>query len=187
MIAIPHHLPFVRVGENSLAPCKDDWIEQLMLDATHDTNVPQWLALDISEGIQQYLKENYQGTVIESDELFLKISQTLTGIGMAEIAEKIDRSPPPIRISLSDLARRAGESYELAFFQLLEDKCQEVLDSGVCFVECHGLVNCVRTLKGSRRWNMSAEALKKEIEVRIDEFRSIGELSNPVFNVTVAP
>jgi hypothetical protein len=187
MIALPHHLPFVKVGSNSITPCQDHWLDQIIIDASAESNVPEWFATDISRGIQQYLQNSYEGTVIETEELFTKISATLSQIGLEEVALKIDRSPPPLRISLTDLARRAGEAYELAFFQLLEDRCQEVIDSGATTVECHGLVNCVRTLRGSRKWSMSADKLRDEIETRIDEFRRLGELTNPVFNVTIAP
>ncbi|MDF1811041.1 MAG: hypothetical protein P1V20_02475 [Verrucomicrobiales bacterium] len=185
MIALPHHLPFVKVGTNSITPCQDHWLDQVIIDASAESNVPEWFATDISKGIQQYLQHSYEGTVIETEELFTKISSTLNEIGLPEVASKIDRSPPPLRISLTDLARRAGEAYELAFFQLLEDRCQEAIHSGATCVEFHGLFNCVRTLRRSRKWSMTADKLRSEIETRIDEFRSMGELANPVFNVTV--
>jgi len=185
MIALPHHLPFVRVGSNTITPCQDEWLDQIIIDAAAESNVPEWFATDISKGIQQYLQNSYEGSIIDSEELFSKISTTLQQIGLPEVAAKIDRTPPPLRISLTDLARRAGEAYELAFFQLLEDKCQEAIDCGATTIECHGLINCVRILRGSRKWSMSAESLRMEIETKIDEFRCMGELSNPIFNVTI--
>ncbi|MDF1751449.1 MAG: hypothetical protein P1U89_01615 [Verrucomicrobiales bacterium] len=186
MIALPHHLPFVKVGSNTITPCQDHWLDQIIIDASAESNVPEWVATDISRGIQQYLQNSYEGTVIETEELFTKISTTLNKIGLPDVAERIDRTPPPLRISLTDLARRAGEAYELAFFQLLEDKCQEAIHSGATCVELHGLFSCVRILRGSRKWSMTADKLRKEIETRIDEFRKMGELANPVFNVTIA-
>lgn len=186
MIALPHHLPFVKVGSNTITPCQDHWLDQVIIEASSESNVPEWFAADISKGIQQYLQNSYEGTVIETEELFTKISSTLNQIGLPDVAENMDRTPPPLRISLTDLARRAGEAYELAFFQLFEERCQDAIDSGATCIEFHGLLTCVRLLRGSRKWSMSADKLRKEIESRIDEFRSIGELANPVFNVSIS-
>lgn len=185
MISLPHHLPFVRVGSNSLTICQQEWLDQTLTDAVSGTNVPEWLAIDISKGVKNYLEKQYHGTVIDSEVLFDKIGTTLTSIGLAEVAANLDKNPPPLRISLTDLARRAGQAYELAFFQLLEDKCQEAIESGASCVECHGLQPCVRMLRSNRRWSMSSEKLRKEIESRIDECRVQGELANPIFNVSV--
>ena len=116
MISLPHHLPFVRVGSNSLTICQQEWLDQTLTDAVDGTDVPEWLAMDISKGVKNYLEKQYHGSVIDSEELFNKIGTTLTSIGLEEVAANLDKSPPPLRISLTDLARRAGEAYELAFF-----------------------------------------------------------------------
>ena len=108
MISLPHHLPFVRVGSNSLTICQQDWLDQTLTDAVNGTDVPEWLAMDISKGVKNYLEKQYQGSVIDSEVLFDKIGTTLTSIGLAEVAANLDKSPPPLRISLTDLARRAG-------------------------------------------------------------------------------
>lgn len=185
MIVLPHHMPYIRVGLNSLAICRHEWLEEKLKDAAIESDVPLWLAEDISDGIHKYLENSYEGTVIDSDELFTRISTTLNSVGLNQMAEKIDRSPPTVRISFTDLARRAGESYELAFFQLLEDKCSEVLESGASSVECHGLIACVQTLCQTEKWSTDAEEIKKQIIAKIDEFRRLGEVLNPVFNVSI--
>lgn len=182
---MPHHMPFVRVGLNSLAICREEWIEKILTEAAEESNVPAWLAEDISTGINQYLQTNYQGSVIDSEELFSKITTTLDKVGLSDVAHHMDRTPPPVRISLTDLARRAEKTYDGAFFQLLEDKCLEVLESGAMFVECHGLVRACQELAGTTSWSPDAEEFKVRINERIDEFRRMGELSCPVFNVSV--
>ncbi len=186
MISLPHHLPLVRVGSNCLAVCDDDWLEDKILDAAEGTDLPQWKVEAISKGVYRFLSKSYKGTVIESDELIALIARLLESTGLGHVAARIDNSPPTVRISLSDLARRAGSTHDLAFFQLLEDKCREVLESGASSVICSGMERCIATLRSNRRWNMSDESLQQEIESRIDEFRYMGELNSPVFNVAVA-
>ena len=186
MISLPHHLPFVRIGANSLTVFQEDWLDQIIVEAAANSQIPEWLANDISRGVCQYLENSYEGSVIDLDELYAKVKGTLIRLGLPHVAQHLEMSPPPLRISLTDLARRAGGSYELAFFQLLEDKCKDALDSGASFIELHGLVNCVKTLTGARRWSSHSDVLRFEIEKRIDEFRLMGELTKPVFNVSVS-
>ena len=55
---------------------------------------------------------------------FSQLSQTvryvLKVIGYKEIIPYFSPAPPPISISLLEIAREAGTGYELAFFDLLE-------------------------------------------------------------------
>ncbi len=187
MIALPHHLPFIRLGNNSLTICQTDWLEQTLTDAATGTELPEWLAVDISRGVERYLENHYEGTVIDSEVLFDKIGTTLTKMGLSQVAARIDKSPPPLRVSLSELARRAGEGYELAFFQLLDRECRAAIDSEATCVEFHGLRRCVLILNRSRRWCSACDLLLSEIESRLDTFRCYGELANPIFNLEVKP
>lgn len=183
----PHHMPYIKVGSNNLAIFRDDWLQDILVDAAQETNVPRWLAEDISKGICQYIEKSYEGSVIESEELFSRISTTLTSVGLKDMADQVDCSPPTVRVSLTDLARRSRKEYDLAFFQLLEDKCNEILQSGITSVECHGLIKCSQALTrtGIDQWSPEANEIKERILSRIDDFRREGELRNPIFNVSV--
>lgn len=185
MIALPHHLPFVRLGDNSLTLIQSDWLEDILVDASRGTTTPDFFAKIVARGIQSYLENSYHGTVIGSDELLEKIQRLLYSMGLEEIAERLEWSPPPLRISLMDLARRAGNS-EWGFMPLLEDKCQEAVNSGAAFVEYHHLDDCVNSIHGASRGKVSREEIQSQIETKIDEYRQMGELSKPFYNVTIA-
>jgi len=173
MIALSHHLPFVSVGENSNAQIQSEWLDE-------------WLAIDIARGIQQFLQNSYEGTVIEADELLNSIRRTLHRSGAGEIADNIEWIAPPLRISLTDLARKANQSFDWSFIQMLEDKCQEAVKGFADSVEYHGLSSCVETLSKSDSCELSESEIQSKIEAKIDEYRHIGELTKPVFNVSVA-
>lgn len=185
MIALPHHLPFVRIGDNSLTLIQKEWLDNLLLDAVEGTFVPDWFALDIAKGIRRYL-QNYEGTVIESEVLLEKIYSLLIKLNLPEVAERLEWNPPPLRISLPDLARRSNNSYEWGFLPLLEEKCLEAVESGAAFVEYHGLSDCVASLYGANREKVSVDEIRDEIEKRIDEYRQRGELNKPLYLVSVA-
>src|SRR2546430_11541624 len=63
---------------------------------------------------------------------FNQLSQTvrdvLEAIGYKEIGPHFTPAPPPICISLLDIAHCAGASYELAFFALLEKRISAVIE-----------------------------------------------------------
>ena len=186
MIALPHHLPFVKVGENSLTLIQSEWLEDLIIDAAQGTRIPDWFAVDIARGIQKYLQNSYEGSVIESEELLERIRKTLARLGIEDVSDNLEWNPPPLRISLTDLARRAGKACDWGFIQLLEEKCQEAVNSGAAFVEYHGLNDCVSTLHDSNQSDSTPDEIQEQIESKIDEYRAIGELSKPIFNVSVA-
>lgn len=163
MIALPHPLPYIRIGSSSLALCEPEWLSDTLSKAARDTDVPSWMVRDISRGVERFLANHYQGSVIDSDDLFARIEKTLSSLGLDHVAAKIDKTPPPVRISLSELARRAGTGYELAFFRLLDEQLQSAAEGGVNLVEVHGLHRGVRRLVSTKKWTARCETLKREI------------------------
>lgn len=164
MIALPTDMPFIRVGGASLAICEPSWLTKTLTDAADGTGIPTWLAADISRGVENYLTHQFTGTVIDSDDLFEQIAKTLSKLGLANVANNIDKTPPPLRISLTELARRAGTGYELAFFSLLDSEFHSAAIGGANKIECHGLQRCVRKLSSAKNWSRRCDNLQSEIE-----------------------
>ncbi len=186
MIALPHSLPYIRIGSSSLALCESHWLTETLTNAASGTDVPQWMAMDISRGVESFLIKHYKGTVIDSDDLFARIEKTLMSLGLNHVAAKINKTPPPVRISLSELARRAGTGYELAFFRLLEEQVKSATTGGATTVECHGLRNGVRRLVSTRKWTGRCETLKTEITEFVEQMRERVALANPDLTLMIA-
>lgn len=186
MIALPNPMPFIRIGNSSLALCQPDWLTETLTNATAGTDVPSWMAEDISRGVESFLTNHYKGTVIDSDELFDRIEKTLSNLGLNEVAANIDKTPPPVRISLSELARRAGTGYELAFFQLLDDELRSAAAGGAFRVECHGLRTCVRRLSSAKRWTNRCRVLESEITEFVDSTRNLVTRARPEVQMLIA-
>lgn len=186
MISLPHALPYIRIGSSSLALCESEWLSDTLSNAASGTDVPDWMARDISRGVESFLANHYKGSVIDSDDLFARIEKTLSSLGLDHVAAKIDKTPPPIRISLSELARRAGSGYELAFFHLLEEQLHSAAVGGAHRVEVHGLSRSVRRLVATKKWTGRCEALKREITAFVTEMRSrIAEI-HPGLHLVIA-
>jgi hypothetical protein len=169
MISLPHVLPHIRVGRSSLALCEPAWLTSTLTAAAEGTDLPEWMAVDISRGVERYLANHYPGTVIDSADLFERIDKTLHALGLDHVAAKVDRTPPPVRISLLELARRAGNGFELAFFQLLEEQVDSATSGGVRRLECHGLERCVRHLAASKKWTQRCDHLRNEITEYLEQ------------------
>ncbi len=186
MIALPHALPYIRIGSSSLALCESDWLAETLTNAASGTDVPDWMAKDISRGVESFLIQHYQGTVIDSEDLFARIEKTLTSLGLTHVAAKMDKTPPPVRVSLSELARRAGAGYELAFFHLLEEQLKSAATGGAITVECHGLCNCVRRLVSTKKWTGRCDILKSEITGFVHQMRDRVSAVRPGLTLVIA-
>lgn len=186
MIALPHALPYIRIGSSSLALCQTEWLTETLTNAAHGTDVPDWMARDISRGVESYLTNHYRGSVIDSDELFARIEKTLSSLGLNDVAANIDKTPPPVRISLNELARRAGSGYELSFFQLLAEQLDSALQGGALRVEFYGMRSCVKRMTSTRKWSSRCDQMRSEIADFIDRFRLEASFRSPALAVVVA-
>lgn len=186
MISLPHSLPYIRIGASSLALCEPEWLSDTLTKAARETDVPAWMAEDISRGVENFLMNHYHGTVIDSADLFARIERTLEALGLSHVAAKIDKTPPPVRISLGELARRAGSGYELAFFRLLEDQLNSAATGGASVVEIHGLYSGVRRLAASKKWTGRCEQLKNEITEFVGRARDRFVPASPRLSLVIA-
>lgn len=164
MIALPARMPYVKIGEDTFTPCQEEWLSGKLRSAARDTQVPEWLAEDIGKGVCSYLANHYDGTMIEVADLFDRIRGTLNSLGFGELATTLDDAPPPVSISISDLARRAGSGYELVFYQMLEKSFQNAAKEGATQVDCYGLKGGVKRLANVKKWSSRCDLLKSEIE-----------------------
>lgn len=187
MISLPHAMPYIRIGRSSLALCESDWLNETLTNAASGTDVPEWMALDISRGVERFLANHYKGSVIDSDDLFARIEKTLLSLGLDHVAAKIDKTPPPVRISLSELARRAGSGYELAFFNLLEEQLRSAANGGASVVEVHGLRNGVRRLVATKKWTPRCEHLMGEITAFVGGVKERFDRVSPGLHLVIAP
>lgn len=185
MISLPSELPYIRVGSCSLVLCEPEWLSTTLHRAANGTDVPEWIVSDISRGVENFLANHYKGTYIDSEDLFTRIAKTLSSMGLAHIAARIDRTPPPVRISMSELARRAGSGYELLFFQLLSDSIHSAVASGPQRVELHGMKSGIRRLMGARRWSERCELLREELNEYILEIKTEISTENPELRLLI--
>jgi len=188
MIALPTptQLPLIRVSHDNLSRYQPEWLLDVLREAAQRTDdVPPWLAEDIGKGVESYLRNHYEKAVIDVTELFDRIRSTLKSLGLESMEAELKEKAPPVRISLTELARKAGAGYELIFFNLLDRQFASATGSGSQLLICYGLRKCVKNLVDTDHWNSRCEALKEEIVGFLDdEYRKAAD-SNPALSLAV--
>jgi len=96
---------------------------------------------------------------VEIPNLTEAVLHVLDSLGFHDVAMHFRLPDPPVSLSLTELAREAGDGYELAFFGLLGERLQRAASSRAARLEIHDLSGCVR-LMGRRR---SVQGLREEI------------------------
>ena len=164
MICLPSQLPLLRFGNFEVVQYDARWLEDsIMAAAERAGHADWWIASDIAKGIIEYLRQRYPANTITVDELYEKISRALGVLGWEDVAAELQVGPPPLRISLAEIAKEAGDGFELAFFRLLRERLAETCVTGAQQVQCYGLKPGVKILQRARRWGDRCQRLAEEI------------------------
>jgi len=164
MICLPSQLPLLRFQSFEVVQYDARWLEDSIVAAAERAGHEDWwIAADIAKGIIEYLRLRYPRNTITVEELYAKIGKALEVLGWDDIAAKLQVEPPPLRISLAEIAQEAGDGFELAFFRILRERLAETCVTGSQQVQCYGLKQGVKTLSRARRWGDRCQRLAEEI------------------------
>lgn len=170
MIALRDGMPLVALPDGRNTAFDKAWIiSSIRAAAEHAGYNRWWLAEHIAESVAVYLKRDFDANSVEIPNLQNAVLSVLQSLGFNEVAAHFRLPDPPVRLSLAELAREAGEGYELAFFGLLGDCLQNATGTRAARLEIHDLSGCVRLL-GNRR--NRARVLREEI---VDFIRQHGQ------------
>jgi len=170
MVAFKEEFPYLRCDSGQLFEFNRDWLHAAINRAADQAGYPGWWLTDhVTESIAFYLHLRTDENVVAFSQLEQTVQYVLKMIGYKEIIPYFTPAPPPISISLVDLAHEAGTGYELAFFDLLEKRINTLLETGVDNLKVHALHNCVKHLRGVKLWTRGCDALRDEIVCFIRE------------------
>jgi len=164
MVAFKEEFPYLRTDTGQLFEFNRDWLHAAITRAAHEAGYPSWWLTDhVTESIAFYLHLRNDENVVAFNQLSQTVRYVLRAIGYKEIVPHFAPSPPPISISLLDIAKHAGAGYELAFFDLLEKRIDSLLETGADNVQLCSLQACVKQLRGVKTWTRTCDALREEI------------------------
>jgi hypothetical protein len=164
MIAFKNNLPLVRFDEGRVMNFEREWLARGLARAAGIAGYEQWwLAEHVTESVTCYLKNDFSDPVVGISRLRTAVQSVLQVIGYADVASHFEPLPPTIRLSLEALAREAGAGYELSFFQLLQVRVRELVDSSSIHAEFCDLNPCVKLLRSAKNWSRDCTGLRWEI------------------------
>src|SRR6266511_2352208 len=164
MVAFKEEFPYLRTDSGQLFEFNRDWLHAAITRAADEAGYPSWWLTDhVTESIAFYLHLRNDENVVAFSQLSQTVRYVLKAIGYKEIVPHFAPSPPPISISLLDIARHAGAGYELAFFDLLEKRISSLIETGVDNLRLCSLQSCVKHLHGVKKWTRACDALREEI------------------------
>lgn len=164
MIAFPDHLPMIQLSNGNSIAFDRDWLARaLNVAAVRCGYTKWWLAPHVAASVHQWLETLESINVMPVAKLTRAVRAALQVIGYAEVGDRFEAAAPFSRISLVELAVKAGNGFELAFFESLDRRLREVMELGGTYCELHGLEPCVRVLRRKRTRSNRSRALKAEI------------------------
>src|SRR5438034_10819671 len=164
MVAFKEEFPYLRTNSGQLFEFSRDWLHAAITRAADEAGYPGWWLTDhVTESIAFYLHLRNDENVVAFNQLSQTVRDVLAAIGYKDIGPHFTPAPPPICISLLDIAHCAGASYELAFFALLEKRISALIDAGVDNLRLSSLQLCVKHLRGTKTWTRACDALREEI------------------------
>src|SRR3954467_8544484 len=145
MVAFKEEFPYLRCESGQLFEFNRDWLHAAITRAADEAGYPGWWLTDhVTESIAFYLRLRTDESVVAFSQLSQTVRYVLKVIGYKEIVPHFKPTPPPISISLLEIAHEAGNAYELAFFDLLEKRINALADVGVDALHFCVLHPCVK-------------------------------------------
>jgi hypothetical protein len=164
MIALRDEMPLVQFEGGEVSAFDPVWLTRRLVRAAEKAGYPQWwLAEHVAASVSNYLRYRYTGNVLTAPRLADAVNSVLQVIGYAEVARHFEAGPAPVRISLLEVAKKAGSGYELAFFELLGRSMQQLLGTQAAHFELFDLELCVKELRARKIWARDCQALRDEI------------------------
>src|SRR5213595_4097719 len=170
MVAFKEEFPYLRTDSGQLFEFNRDWLHAAITRAAHEAGYPSWwLTEHVTESIAFYLHLRNDENIVAFSQLSQTVRYVLKAIGYKEIVPFFAPAPPPIYISLLDIAHPAGAGYELAFFDLLEKRINSLIETGADNLRLCSLQSCVKHLRGVKTWTRACDALREEIVCFVHE------------------
>ncbi len=170
MVAFKEEFPYLRCESGQLFEFNRDWLHAAINRAADQAGYPGWWLTDhVTESIAFYLRLRNDENVVAFSQLAQTVQYVLKVIGYKEIIPYFTPAPPPISISLLDLAQEAGTGYELAFFDLLEKRISALAGAGVDNLQLCALQPCVKYLRCTKVWSRACDSLREDVVCFIRE------------------
>src|SRR3954467_8524566 len=158
MVAFKEEFPYLRCDSGQLFEFDRNWLHAAINRAADQAGYPSWwLTEHVTESIAFYLHLRNDENVVAFKQLQETVQYVLKAIGYKEIIPYFAPAPPPISISLVDIAHQAGSGYELAFVDLLEKGLSPRIEAGGDNLRLTALYAWVKHVRCTKVWTRACD------------------------------
>lgn len=168
MISFIGNRPALQIGTHQVLEYDTVWIEDALRRAAKAADNEDFpLVMEVCSGVDLYLENQCSLRLLHLEDLFERVRKLLTTMGCERIAEKLEPLAPPVTVSLISAAQKAGNGFELAFFETLRGELLALREAGAEQIHFTGLRQSALILRGQTKWNRQCGVLLSEIEAFI--------------------
>jgi hypothetical protein len=170
MVAFKEEFPYLKAESGQLFEFDRSWLREAITQAAQQAGYAKWWLTDhVTESIAFYLRLRNDESFVAFSQLSQTVRYVLKVIGYNEISPHFAPAPPPVTVSLFEMAVEAGEGYELAYFEVLARRMEVLLQTPINTVQFTALNAAVKHLRGTRVWSRACDRLRAEIVCFIRE------------------
>lgn len=170
MVAFKEEFPYLKADSGQLFEFDRAWLRRAITRAAADAGYPSWWLTDhVTESIAFYLRLRNDESFVAFSQLSETVQYVLKVIGYNEIVPHFAPDPPPVTLSLFEIAHAASAGYELAFFEMLARRLELLRQTRVNSVQFIALNPAVKHLRRTRVWSRPCDTLRSEIVCFIRE------------------
>ncbi len=164
MISFIGNRPALQIGTHQVLEYDTNWLEDALRRAAKAANNEDFpLVTEVCQGVELYLENSCSLRLLRLEDLFERMRKMLMKMGCERIAEKLEPLAPPVTVSLITAARKAGNGFELAFFESLRGELVTLREAGAEQIHFTGLRESALILRGQEKWNRQCEIMLSEI------------------------
>ena len=168
MISFTGNRPALQIGTHQVLDYDTVWLEDAIRRAAKAANHEDFPLIDeIRTGVELYLENKCPLRLLHLEDLFDRMRKMLRMMGCERIAEKLEPLAPPVTVSLIRTAEKAGNGFELSFFETIRTELATLHRAGAERVLFTGLRESTMILCGKTKWDKHCERLYSEIEAFI--------------------
>jgi hypothetical protein len=164
MIQLRHDIAWVKADDGQLTPFDEERLAGSVRRAADLVGTDEHcLAESVAAAIRLFAVECVREQTISAQEVGEIVSEVLTMLGYAEIAQAYARRGERREIRLDAMASHVQHEFELGFYRELDAALQAAKDEDLSVVRVCGLRACVMRLRGAHRWGAGCRLLAEEI------------------------
>lgn len=164
MIAFRDFLPLLQLPDGRTIAFDRAWLIRVLgVAADRAGSHKWWMAEHIAASVEVWLSTFTDVNTITTDRFVKAVREALDTVGFPRIGFFFEQAAPFHRISLLEVAQKAGNGFELGFFRHLDEHILEVIHTGSTYCELHHLDPCVTFLCNRKPASRQCTSLRHEI------------------------